>query len=193
MTGMNVKDIFTTPSFLLMLLIFIGFAIGFTISLINTNYLYYIEQLNYLVIHGYYYELITSIFVTSSVVDFVFNFLSMYIIYLIFGSRAKRNEYGIFLFSGILGNIFTVFFYGPFTLSSGASGGIFGILAYYTFYDFISGGNLGVYGLIFLIAVFGISDIFFPNVNVYAHVGGIIGGIIYAAGYYLLKHSRKVN
>ncbi|MEM0122487.1 MAG: rhomboid family intramembrane serine protease [Saccharolobus sp.] len=175
-----------------MFFIFLGFIIGISVSLLNYKLIYFLEQFNYLVLHGYYYEIVTSIIITNSFTDFIFNFLSMYVLYLIFGAKAGKNEYVIFLISGILGNVLTVIFYSPLTLSSGASGGIFGLLSYYTFYDFISKGNLGLYGLLFLIAIFGISDFLFPNVNVIAHVGGVIGGIIYAIVYRLISQNRKV-
>nr|WP_231918309.1 rhomboid family intramembrane serine protease [Saccharolobus solfataricus] len=84
-------------------------------------------------------------------------------------------------------------FYSPFTLSSGASGGIFGLLSYYTFYDFLKKDNLGVYGLVFLVSVFGVSDLIFPNVNVVAHIGGILGGIMYAVVYYLIRSGRTIK
>ncbi|QGA67592.1 rhomboid family intramembrane serine protease [Sulfolobus sp. E11-6] len=176
-----------------MFLVTLGFIIGLTATFINVTSVYYLEQLNYLVLKGYYYELFSSIFVTNSFVDFIFNFISLYFIYLIFGSRAGKHEYAIFVLAGILGNILTVIFYNPFTLSSGASGGIFGLLSYYTFYDFLKKDNLGVYGLIFLISVFGVSDLIFPNVNVIAHIGGILGGIIYAVVHYLIRSGRAIK
>ncbi|QGA54746.1 rhomboid family intramembrane serine protease [Sulfolobus sp. E5-1-F] len=188
-----IKKIISAPTFLLMFLVTLGFIIGLTATFINSTSVYYLEQLNYLVLKGYYYELFSSIFVTNSFVDFIFNFISLYFIYLIFGSRAGKHEYVIFMLAGILGNILTVIFYNPFTLSSGASGGIFGLLSYYTFYDFLKKDNLGVYGLIFLISVFGVSGLIFPNVNVIAHIGGILGGIIYAVVHYLIRSGRAIK
>ncbi|WP_029552495.1 rhomboid family intramembrane serine protease [Saccharolobus solfataricus] len=189
----TIKKIVSIPTFFLMFLITIGFIIGLSVTFTDSIAIYYLEQLNYLVIRGYYYELVTSIFVTNSFTDYIFNFLSLYVVYLIFGSRAGKHEYTIFVLTGILGNILTVIFYNPYTLSSGASGGIFGLLSYYTFYDFLTRDNLGIYGLIFLVSVFGVSDLIFPNVNVIAHIGGVLGGIIYAVVYYLIRSSRTIK
>lgn len=188
-----IKKIIGISTFFLMFLVTLGFTVGLLATFIDSTSLYYLEQLNYLVIKGYYYELFTSIFITNSFVDFIFNFISLYVIYLIFGSRAGKHEYGIFILAGILGNLLTVIFYSPFTLSSGASGGIFGLLSYYTFYDFLKKDNLGVYGLVFLVSVFGVSDLIFPNVNVVAHIGGILGGIMYAVVYYLIRSGRTIK
>lgn len=189
---MHLKNVTQVPTFLLMLFVLLGFIIGYIASFFG-NTIFYLEQLNYLVIHGFYYELFTSIFITNSFIDFIFNFISLYILYLIFGARVGKHEYAIFILSGILGNIFSLYLYPPLTLSSGASGGIFGLLSFYTFYDFISGGTLGIYGLVFLLSVFGLSDLLFPNVDIFAHIGGIIGGIIYAVAYRFISHGRKIN
>ncbi|WP_338600801.1 rhomboid family intramembrane serine protease [Sulfolobus tengchongensis] len=188
-----IKNIIDIPTFLLMFFITLGFIVGIVATFVNSTSIYYLEQLNYLVIRGYYYELVSSIFITNSIIDYIFNFIALYVVYLIFGAKAGKHEFGIFILSGILGNVLTVLFYGPFTLSSGASGGIFGLLSYYTFYDLLNRGNLGIYGLLFLVSVFGVSDLLFPNVNVIAHIGGILGGIIYAGTYYLIRGGKRIN
>ncbi|MEM0064088.1 MAG: rhomboid family intramembrane serine protease, partial [Metallosphaera sp.] len=43
-------------------------------------------QVNYFVLRGDYLSLITSILVTNSFTDFIFNFISMWVIYYLFGS-----------------------------------------------------------------------------------------------------------
>jgi len=178
-------------SFLIILLIVIGFILGEIEYLINPYYLLYSEQFNYLVFHGFFYEVITSIFVTNSFTDFAFNSISMYVIYLLFKNKAGRLELLVFLEGGIIGNIFSLFFYPLITLSAGASGGIFAILSFYVFYDFVKERELGIYGLLYLLVVFLLSDVFLSNVDVAAHIGGILSGITIAGGISLKNKSDK--
>ncbi len=176
-------------SFFIISLIILGFIIGEVEYLINPYLLLYSEQLNYLVIHGYYYEILTSIFVTNSFFDAAFNSISMYVIYLLFRSRAGWLEMAVFLVGGVVGNIFSLLYYPPLTLSAGASGGIFAVLSYYIFHDFLKEKEMGIYGLFYLFVIFMISDFIFPNVDMIAHIGGIASGITLGSAVSLKRDS----
>ncbi|WP_236748926.1 rhomboid family intramembrane serine protease [Acidianus manzaensis] len=166
-------------TFVLMILVLIGYIIGLITSMYCFSCFIYLIQVNYLVFRGDYLSLITSILVTNSYIDFFFNFLSLLVIYYLFGSKAGRLEYLIFFFSGIIGNIFSLFLFPPLTASAGASGGIFGILAFYLTIDMLEKGKFDKYGFAILLMVFVFSDIL-PDVDYFAHVGGILGGVILA-------------
>ncbi|BCU68434.1 rhomboid family intramembrane serine protease [Sulfolobales archaeon HS-7] len=161
-------------------LILLGFIIGRTLYFLDLPLYLYLIQINCLVERGYVYQLFTSIFVTSSISDAVFNFISMLVIYQIFKSYANRLEYFVFLLSGIMGNIVSLL-YGPLSASAGASGGIFGILAYYVTDQ--ARKNWDTYRsvaknyIFLLILVFIISNIL-PKVDILAHTGGVVCGIL---------------
>jgi len=177
------------PDFAIIFAILIGFVIGELETLLNPALLLYSEQFNYLVLHGYFYEIMTSIFITNNFLDFAFNEFSMYVIYLLFRSKAGSLEFLVFLLGGIVGNVFSLLYYPPFTLSAGASGGIFALLAYYLVYDLLHEKELGRYGLVYLLFVFVISDFVFPDVDILAHLGGIVCGITLAIANSLKRNS----
>lgn len=162
-----------------MALTFLGFLVGEILYYDNPYVLAYLIQVNYLVLRGDYTALLTSIFVTNSFTDFFFNFFSLGVLYYLFGSKAGKLEYLVFLLSGALGNVLTLVAYPPFTASSGASGGIFGLLSFYIVDDMLEFHRLDWNGLVLLVIVFLVSDVI-PNVNVVAHIGGILGGVVLA-------------
>ncbi|BCS91877.1 hypothetical protein L3N51_00246 [Metallosphaera sp. J1] len=173
-----------------MALILAGFITGIITYNISPYLFSFLIQVNYLVLRGDYVSLVTSIFVTNSFTDFIFNFFSMGVIYYLFGSKAGKLEYITFLVSGIIGNILTLVFFPPYVASAGASGGIFGVLAYYIIDDMLEFNRLDWNGLALLIIVFVLSDII-PGVNYIAHIGGVLGGVVLAIGRKrLLGHSQ---
>ena len=125
-------------------------------------------------------------------VDITHTTLNM-IFLVIFGLRAeelfKTQEYfAAYIFSGLLGSLLTLFFMPLYTLSAGASGAIFGIygasIMYTrkTFGQSIAGALL--YSFLFLMLTVG------SNVNIIAHFGGLVGGLI--LGYILAKSRPEI-
>ena len=158
----------------------LGYAVGLAVYATDPTLLPYLVLYNRAVLSGYYYELVTGMFVTPSFIDFLLNAVSLYAIYIIFGSEAGNYEYAVFLASGVLGNVLTVLLYPPYTMSAGASGGIFGILAFYIARGMATTREISWVGLAFLAAVFLIPSML-PNANYVAHLGGIIGGLLMGA------------
>ncbi len=175
----------------LMIAVLLGFLVGEFLYLTGNPTFYYLIQVNYLVLRGDYLSLLTSIFVTNSFPDFFFNFFSLGVIYYLFGSRAGKFEYLVFLLSGLVGNVFTLFFFPPFTASEGASGGIFGVFAFYVIEDMVEMHRVDYNGLGILVFVFILSDVI-PHVNFVAHLGGIFTGVLLAlATPHLLKRGGR--
>ncbi|MCY0874086.1 MAG: rhomboid family intramembrane serine protease [Acidianus infernus] len=175
---------------ILAFLVVLGYVIGLLTSIYYPSIFIYLIQVNYLVFKGDYISLLTSIFVTNSLLDAGFNTIALLVIYSLFGSKAGKMEYVVFLFSGLLGNIFSLFLFPPNTASAGASGGIFGILSFYIIYDMLKDRKFYFYEFLILIIVFVLSDIL-PNVDYFAHIGGILGGVILAFIASWLKRDEK--
>lgn len=145
-------------------------------------------QVNLYVMNGWYWQLLTSIFVHVNIIHLSLNMLFL----LIFGFRAEElfspEEYFfIYFLSGLSGNLLTLLM--PLdTLSAGASGAIFGIFGACviylrkTFGQSIVGALL--YSFLLLMMTMG------RGVNIYAHFGGLAAGLI--IGYAVAK-SRKVT
>ena len=175
----------------IMILVTLGYIVGQILSFNNSPLLYYLIQVNYLVLkYGFYWQLITSIFVTPSAIDWLFNTIALYFIYWLYRSRAGKIEYMVFLLAGVIGNIFSLLFYPPLTASAGASGGIFGVFAYYAVTDYLRDKETNEIAIVLLIATFILSDILPLNVDIWAHVGGILTGILLSLLFFKLNMTR---
>ncbi|MEE9410931.1 MAG: rhomboid family intramembrane serine protease [Candidatus Heimdallarchaeota archaeon] len=154
---------------------------------ISVDLLAIVGQNNLRVFNGHIYLILTSIFVHSNIIHFISNCLFLFI----FGLRAEERffswqYYTIFIVSGLLGGILS-FVFGPYSISVGASGGIFGllgadlILAYEENKRKSLWAHLGA-GVIFLAITGGV------NVNSLAHGIGLLSGIVLP--YFFLKRRK---
>ena len=152
----------------------------------NSNLLLQWGQYNYLVFHGWYYQLFTSMFIHASIAHIAGNMLFL----LIFGLRGEEMfslpEYlGIYLIGGLAGNILSLAL-GPSLISVGASGAIFSMFGACVIYTrrSVRQSILGalVYGFFLLFISAG------PGVNDFAHIGGLVFGLLVG---YLIGTSRK--
>jgi len=177
----------------IMILVTLGYIIGQILSSTHSLLLYYLIQVNYFVLYyGFYWQLITSIFVTPSIADWLFNTIALYFIYWLYRSQNGKMEYIVFLLAGIIGNIFSLLLYPPLTASSGASGGIFGVFAYYAVSDYLKDRKANEIAIFLLAAIFILSDInILPlNVDIWAHTGGVITGILLSLLTFKLNETR---
>ncbi len=131
----------------------------------------------YVLILHEYYQLFTSIFVTPSGEDVIFNAIAVLILDAFIDSSFNRTRYfAIFFFSALLGNAMSLLM-GPIYLSAGASGGIFGLFAATFAYRWAEEKRIDRSTLFLFVVIFASSSIL-PNVNWMAHVGGSLGGFI---------------
>jgi rhomboid protease GluP len=151
---------------------------------LNTNFnsIPPLYQWNIEVVHGWYFQLFTSMFVHASIPHIVGNMLFLFI----FGLRAEEMfslpEYlGIYLVGGFVGNVLSLAF-GPNFLSVGASGAIFALFGACVVYDrhsvrqSILGALVYAFFLLFLSALsVGVNDL--------AHIGGLGFGLL--LGYWI--------
>lgn len=131
---------------------------------------------------GQYWRILTGAVLHGGLIHLAFNCYALYILgklIEIFSNRAHLVI--IFLLSAIGGNILSFIFL-PYD-SVGASGGILGFLGYLTVYGFLrrkilSNGFLK--NMLFNVAFIAFTGIFvLPNVDNFAHLGGLIIGAIY--------------
>jgi rhomboid protease GluP len=148
----------------------------------------WLGQVNFYVMkNGWYWQLLTSMFVHVNVIHIFGNMFFL----LIFGFRAEelfKDEefFFIYFMSGLSGNLLTLLM--PlYTVSAGASGAIFGIFGACVIYQRKTVGQSIMSALIysfFLLMITAGAD-----VNIFAHFGGLVAGLM--IGYALAK-SRKV-
>ena len=143
-------------------------------------------QINPLVAQGEYWRLFTAMFLHANFLHIGFNMLSLF-----FVGRAIEVYYGklrylaIYLLSGIAGGIL-YFFTSPGGSAIGASGAIFGVFGALGVFYIVNRRSLGAYGRgaignwlfwIGLNLVFGLSN---PDIALFAHIGGLIAGMLIA-------------
>ena len=130
--------------------------------------------------NGEIYRLVTCMFLHGNSIHLFFNMYALYII----GPEIERY-YGsfkfliIYLFSGIIGSLFSaVLITSP---SIGASGAIFGLFGALLYFGFNYRATLDGYlksQIIPLILINLLVGLIVPGIDVYAHIGGLIGGLI---------------
>ena len=136
-----------------------------------------------------WWRLITPMFIHFSLTHLVFNCLWIYVL----GSKIEQIDghitfINLVIFSSIISNL-AQYFFGESALFGGLSGVIYGLLGYCMIIEMDTKQDrydlppaLYLFMLIWLILGFlGILNIFgFGNVANYAHLGGLISGIIFA-------------
>jgi len=148
----------------------------------------WLGQVNlYVMKNGWYWQLVTSMFVHVNVIHLFGNMFFL----LIFGFRAEEffspeEFFFIYFISGLSGNLLTLLM-DPLTISAGASGAIFGIFGACVIYLRKTFGQsiMGALMFSFLLLMITAGE----RVNILAHFGGLVAGLI--IGYALAK-SRKI-
>jgi rhomboid protease GluP len=165
-----------------------GAIVGGNILEIGDNVVLIWGQVNGLVLqYGWYWQLITSMFIHASIFHLVGNLLFL----LIFGLRGEEMfslpEYlGIYLLGGLAGNLLYLVL-GPVNVPAvGASGAIFAIFAAAVIYDRRSIKQSIVGAIVFTFFLFFIN--IGENTNLLAHFGGLVVGLILG---YLIATYRK--
>jgi len=156
---------------------FIEAILSRNIIWISTNVLALLGQVNYYVIHGAWWQLITAMFVHVGLLHIALNMFFLYQL----GSQLE-NLFGgkvlliTYLLSGLMGNLLTLLFLPPYTISAGASGAVFGVVGVLIMATGIMGGNMAS-AILNAFILFAINSVF-PGVNAYAHLGGLLTGSV---------------
>ena len=167
-------------------------------SLLSGNFVWtadpvlaYYGQWNYALIHyGAYWQLFTAMFVHVGIFHLFSNMLFLFI----FGLRAEElfsttEYYLIYFASGLAGNVLSLVA-GPDMLSAGASGAIFGVFGANVIFLRRSVGQPIFISLMYAFMFFILSSMS-PNINLFAHFGGLVVGL--GLGYVLAGTKRFVR
>ena len=175
-------------------LVIVNVGVYFLLAIVSSNLLVIdgsaLEVLglyNKAFFQGSLWQMITSLFVHLNLSHLGMNMVFLFI----FGFRAEESYtdkeiYLIYLTSGILGNILTLFFFPLNSISAGASGSVYGILASVVAHERAVRSpkwkNVLYAMIIFLVLASG------ANVNIISHVFGAVGG--YYTGKWLSQKKR---
>lgn len=171
----------------------IVFVAMYAVSIVKPgfyNMINYYGANNYALIQseGFFglYRLITSTFIHAGLFHIFFNMYALYIV----GAQVERyygkiKFLGIYFISGIVGGLFSNVFMGATSISIGASGaifGLFGALAYFAYnYRALLGGFLKS-SIIPVIVINLLLGFIIPGIDVFAHIGGLLGGLLVSIG-----------
>lgn len=144
-----------------------------------------------------FYRTITSIFLHANIVHLIFNMYALYV----FGPQIEsffgKVKYAIiFIGSGIIGNLLSMVVLNTGTISIGASGAIFGLMGSLLYFGYhyrvyLSGViKSQIIPIILINLVIGFSTY---GINNYAHIGGLIGGVLVSKAVGVKYKSSKVD
>ena len=171
-------------------LIGINVSIYIVVNLIlGLVFLFNLAQVNHLVVNqGEYWRLFTAMFVHA---DFGHLFNNMIAI-LFLGAATEENctklEYlVIYLVSGLIGNLFTLWLTSPASISLGASGAISGLMGVILIIIDRKTPYMKIYTILYIFSFF--VSAFAPGIGTWAHIFGLFGGL----GFGLLLKKKKMR
>ena len=138
-----------------------------------------------IVINHQYFRLFTAMFIHIGFSHLIYNMFSLYI----FGSRIERylgikNFMDIYIISGLMGSLTSLLaaaIIGKVVIAAGASSAIFGLEGAAFALALKSGKNIGelsAYTIFIIMATGLLMGYVMPNIDNYAHVGGLITGFL---------------
>lgn len=131
-------------------------------------------------LHGKYYTLVTSMFLHANLLHIGLNMYALYVLGKAVEFSLGRLKYlTMYFVSGVVGNLLSAFL-DPIVVGVGASGAIMGLLGYMVAMEYKVTGKLSS-STVFL-AIFVIFGGFSANVDVLAHLGGFIVGLVWGLG-----------
>lgn len=136
------------------------------------------------ILHGEYWRLLTAIFLHATILHVGLNMLNFLLLGLIIEHIFGHLRFIlIYLLTGII-SILASFIFAPQEISVGASGAIFGLVGAYSAFILVHRQAFRYHGLAalgWLIFVIGINlglGFVIPNVDNYAHMGGLLSGCL---------------
>ncbi|MET3683950.1 membrane associated rhomboid family serine protease [Alkalibacillus flavidus] len=143
-----------------------------------------------ILVDGQYWRLMTPIFTHTGAMHLLFNTFSL----ILFGPALEvmlgRIKFILaYLTAGLIGNVATLFLADLMYSHVGASGAIFGLFGIYLYLLFMRPELIDASSrqVIIVIVIISLVMTFQPNINIYAHLFGLIGGLaigpILFAGY----------
>lgn len=135
---------------------------------------------NFLISNGEYYRFFTAMFLHGGLLHVSVNMYSLYSIGPVVERFYGRYKYIIiYLICGIISSVFSYLF--SSAVSIGASGAIFGLLGVILVFSFKMKNIIGkgfLINIISVVAINGVIGLTLPNIDNFAHLGGLLSGIV---------------
>ena len=185
------KPVITYTLIVLNVMIFMFLRLYDTDGVITYN----LSNVRSLVKSGEVYRLLTCMFLHADITHLFFNMYALYVL----GPKVEkyygRFKYSIiYLISGLLGSLFSCVFMADNVYSMGASGAIFGLLgsiAYFTYYYRATIQGLLRSQVVPVILINLGLGLFISSIDIMAHIGGLIAGILVSMAIGIGDKGRK--
>ena len=139
---------------------------------------------NDLMIQGQYWRFITPVFLHANLLHVGLNMLNFFVLGIFLERLVGHLRFLlIYLLTGVI-SIIASFYFMPQEISVGASGAIFGLVGAYSVFVLThrrAFRNNGYPALLWLVLIIGVNlsiGLFIPNVDNYAHLGGLLSGCL---------------
>ena len=137
-----------------------------------------------LIATGEYWRFFTAMFLHANLLHLFFNCFALFIFgRLVEGVYGSARFTAIYLLAGLAGGVLSYMF-NKTAIAVGASGAIFGILGAFAAYFVVHRNTLGemgrrnLTGLATIAAINLAIGLFIPNIDNWAHLGGLVGGFV---------------
>lgn len=162
------------------------------IPIIGDQFYYFGMHINLLIAEGQWWRVITSMFLHGGFLHLLFNMFSLFLFGPELESIAGKVRFiTIYLLSGVFGNVATFIFENAGYASVGASGALYGIFGAYAALVYYTRNTMPqLRQIIMPIIIIGLIMSFLqPNqINLSAHLGGLITGFIIGLVYFSPKN-----
>jgi len=153
------------------------------------------QYTEYILRDGEWWRLLTSVFLHFDVQHLFGNMFSLGLFGIQIEKYLGRVSFLIgYLCTGLIASIATLYLDSNSSVSAGASGAAFGLIGIVLIYTILSKqslGNLTITGVIAVIAFNVYYGIVTPNIGHIAHIGGLIGGVLFGVLLYFIQRLRR--
>jgi membrane associated rhomboid family serine protease len=139
---------------------------------------------NDLIIQGQYWRFITPVFLHANLLHVGLNMLNLLVLGVVLERLMGHLRFILVYFITGVVSIIASFYFMPSEVSVGASGAIFGLVGAYSIFvlmhrrAFRRGGIPALLWLVFIIGANLSIGLFIPNVDNFAHLGGLLSGCL---------------
>jgi membrane associated rhomboid family serine protease len=139
---------------------------------------------------GDWYRLVTAMFLHAGILHIAFNMLALYWLGTVVEQAIGTWRFLLVYFvSGLAGSAGALLLTGPFAVTVGASGAIFGIMGALLVLEYVATGTFAGQALTLILLNLALTFAI-PNISVGGHLGGLVGGILATFALLHFRHAR---
>src|SRR6185312_7403513 len=128
-------------------------------------------------LNGEWYRLVTAMFLHAGILHIAFNMLALYWLGTVVEQALGTWRFLLVYFvSGLAGSAGALLLTGPFAVTVGASGAIFGIMGSLLILEYVATGTFAGQAMALIVLNLALT-LTIPNISVGGHLGGLVVGI----------------